>query len=59
MLVLMRRKGEKIMIGDNILVEVTEIRGEKVRIGITAPREISIDREEVKERKNAGPRQTA
>ena len=47
MLVLSRQKGERIMIGDDIVVTVIEIRGCKVRIGITAPKSISAHREEV------------
>ena len=47
MLVLSRKKDEKIVIGDNITVMVIEIRGDKVRLGIEAPREVSVHREEV------------
>lgn len=47
MLILARRKGEKIIIAGNIVVEVLEIDGFKVRLGIDAPREISVNREEV------------
>lgn len=47
MLVLSRNAGEKIMIGDNIEVVVLDIRGGKVKIGIEAPREVSVHREEV------------
>lgn len=47
MLVLSRRKDEKIIIGDNITIMVIEIRGEKVRLGIECPREIPVHREEV------------
>lgn len=49
MLVLSRLKDEEIIIGDNIRVMVIDIRGDKVRLGITAPREISIHRLEVYE----------
>jgi carbon storage regulator len=48
-LVLSRLKDEEIIIGDNIRVMVIDIRGDKVRLGITAPREISIHRLEVYE----------
>ena len=47
MLVLTRNRDEKIMIGDNIIITIVEIRGDKVRIGIEAPKEISVHREEV------------
>ncbi len=47
MLVLSRKKDEKIHIGDNIVVTVTEIRGDKVRIGIEAPPDIPVHRQEV------------
>ena len=49
MLVLSRKRDEKIMIGDNITVMVIEIRGDKVRLGIEAPREVSVHRQEVYE----------
>jgi carbon storage regulator len=51
MLCLSRKKNEQILIGENITVEVLEIRGEKVRLGITAPIEVSIDRKEIREAK--------
>lgn len=47
MLVLSRRKGEAIVIGDNIEVTVLEIVGGKVRLGINAPPEVAIHRREV------------
>ena len=47
MLVLSRQRDETIMIGDNIEVTVVDIRGDKVRLGITAPKEISVHRKEV------------
>jgi carbon storage regulator len=47
MLVLSRRKDEKIVIGDNITVMVVELRRDKVRLGIEAPPEITVHREEV------------
>ena len=49
MLVLSRKKDEKIIIGDHITVMVIEIRGDKVRLGIDAPKEISVHRQEVYE----------
>ena len=50
MLVLSRNVEQKIIIGQDIEVTVLEIRGNTVRLGITAPRDISIHREEVQQR---------
>ncbi|GAB4366795.1 MAG: carbon storage regulator CsrA [Calditrichia bacterium] len=50
MLVLTRRLGESINIGDNIKITVVDIDGKQVKVGIEAPRDISIFREEVFER---------
>ncbi len=47
MLVLSRKKDEKIVIGDNITLMVIEIRGDKVRLGIDAPRDVTVHREEI------------
>lgn len=49
MLVLTRRPGESIIVGHNIVVTVIEIKGGQVRIGIDAPREIEVYREEIYE----------
>ena len=49
MLVLSRKSMERIQIGDNVVVTVLEIHGNKVRIGISAPREIRVLRSELKE----------
>lgn len=49
MLVLTRKRDESIIIQDNIIVTVVEIRGDKVRLGISAPKEISVHRNEVYE----------
>lgn len=49
MLVLSRKKGERVLIGDDIELIVTDIRGDKVRIGIEAPKEIPVHRSEVYE----------
>ena len=49
MLVLSRKKDEKIVIGDSISIMVVEIRGDKVRLGIEAPREVTVHRQEVYE----------
>jgi carbon storage regulator len=47
MLVLSRRVGESIVIGDDVTVTVLEVRGEVVRIGIDAPRSVAVHREEL------------
>jgi carbon storage regulator len=49
MLVLSRQRDESIIIGDNIIVTVVDVRGDKVRLGIEAPREVSVHRREVYE----------
>lgn len=49
MLVLSRKLGERIVIGEDISVVVTEIRGDKVRLGFDAPDDVLIDRLEVSE----------
>ena len=62
MLVLSRKKDEKIIIGDQITVMVIEIRGDKVRLGIDAPKEITVHRQEVYEaiqRENAAGKNPA
>jgi carbon storage regulator (csrA) len=46
-LVLTRRVNERIVIGDNVVVTVLEVHGDQVRLGIDAPREIKVFREEV------------
>ncbi len=51
MLVLTRRNGERICIGDGIVLTVLRVHGERVRLGIEAPRDISVDRQEVRRRK--------
>jgi len=47
MLILTRKMGESIIIGDNVRVNVLEIKGRQVRLGIEAPHEITIHREEI------------
>lgn len=47
MLVLSRKKGERVVINNNIIVEVIEVRGDKVRLGIEAPKEMPVHRQEV------------
>ena len=51
MLILTRRAGETLRIGDNVEVTVMAINGSQVRIGIKAPRHVVVDREEIAERK--------
>jgi carbon storage regulator len=51
MLILTRRAGETLRIGDNVEVTVMAINGSQVRIGIKAPRHVIVDREEIAERK--------
>ena len=49
MLVLSRQRDESIIIGDNIVVTIVDIRGDKVRLGIDAPTEIPVHRQEIYE----------
>jgi carbon storage regulator len=49
MLVLSRQRDESIMIGDNVVVTIVDVRGDRVRLGIEAPREVSVHRREVYE----------
>ena len=49
MLVLSRKKNERIIIHDNIIVTVIEIRGDKVRLGFEAPKDVPIHRKEIYE----------
>ena len=50
MLILTRRVGESLMIGDNVDITVLGIRGNQVRIGINAPKDVSVHREEIYDR---------
>lgn len=47
MLVLSRQKDESIVIGDNVEITIVDVRGDKVRLGITAPKEIPVHRREI------------
>ena len=49
MLVLSRKKNESIVINDNIVITVVDVKGDKVRLGLDAPREVSIHRSEIYE----------
>ena len=49
MLVLSRQKDESIIIGDDVEITIVDVRGDKVRLGINAPREISVHRKEIYE----------
>lgn len=47
MLLLNRKKGERIIIGDNIEITIIEVQGESVKLGIAAPRSVSVYRKEI------------
>jgi carbon storage regulator len=57
MLILSRRVGETIMIGDEVAVTVLAVQGTQVRIGINAPKEVVVHREEIYERIQRGQEQ--
>ena len=50
MLILTRRVGEAVMIGDEVCITVLDVKGSQVRLGVKAPRSVSVHREEIFER---------
>jgi carbon storage regulator len=54
MLILMRRAGESIYIGPNVVVTLVSLERNRARIGIQAPRDVAVDREEIAKRKQNG-----
>ena len=59
MLVLTRKPGERLVIGDNIVITVVEVKGDNIRIGIDAPREVKVYRGEIYDAIVAENRQAA
>jgi carbon storage regulator len=59
MLVLTRRAGESVMIGDTVTITVLEARGDVIRLGIQAPRDVQVHREEVYRELQAANREAA
>ncbi|MDP8048624.1 carbon storage regulator CsrA [Pasteurella atlantica] len=55
MLILTRKSGESLLIGDNVEVTVLSIRGTQVKLGINAPKEVSVHREDVYKQINGEP----
>ncbi|MED5443216.1 MAG: carbon storage regulator CsrA [Pseudomonadota bacterium] len=54
MLILTRKVGESVLIGDGIKVSILAVKGNQVRVGIDAPKDVSVHREEVRERLEEG-----
>lgn len=59
MLILTRRVGETLVIGDDISVTVLGVKGNQVRLGVSAPKDVSVHREEIYERIQGEQRQSA
>ena len=59
MLVLTRRAGESVMIGNDVIITVLEARGDVIRLGIQAPRDVQVHREEVYRELQAANREAA
>jgi len=57
MLILTRRVGESLKVGDDITVTVLGVKGNQVRIGVTAPRDVAVHREEIYSRIHEGEEQ--
>jgi carbon storage regulator len=59
MLILTRRVGESLMVGDNVTVTVLGVKGNQVRIGVNAPKEVAVHREEIYTRIHEGEKPAA
>ena len=59
MLVLSRKKNEQIVIDENVVVTIVQIRGDKVRVGIEAPKDVPVHRKEVHEAMKLNPKKTS
>ena len=55
MLILSRRTGESLMVGDDVVITVLDVKGDQVRLGVSAPPASAVHREEVYRKVNAAP----